>query len=287
MAKEIPHNGVEYMRKDLFYEVAYNIAKGGSNQGSYASKDMFSSKLVEKIYAEKELVDMNILCGGKTFQCHKLVLSCQSQVFKAMIENKKLIEKESGVLEIDENDISAETMEQFVYYLYHEKFKDIKMINPELLVAADKYIVSGLFDECSKYFQSNLSLQNALDVLVTAEMTNQRDLFEAASRFVCKNIGSLNKTSAYEELLKNNPTMIANVLSKMIDVKQERLYFNSLRSPQYRAVTPEYRPVSPEYHPTTPIQLSSVHQAVASEYKAVTPEYRPTTPEYHPTSPKL
>ena len=282
MAKEISHNGVEYMRKDLFYEVAYNIAKGGSNQGSYATKEMFSSKLVEKLYAEKELVDMNILCGGKTFQCHKLVLSCQSQIFKAMIENKHLIEKESGVLEIDENDISAETMEQFVYYLYHEKFRDIKMINPELLVAADKYMVSGLFDECSKYFQRNLSVQNALDVLVTAEMTNQRDLFEAASRFVCKNIGSLNKTSAYEELLKSNPTMIANVLSKMIDVKQERLYFNSLRSPQYRAVTPEYRPVSPEYRAVTP-----EYQAVTPEYQAVTPEYRPTTPEYHSTSPNL
>ena len=282
MAKEISHNGVEYMRKDLFYEVAYNIAKGGSNQGSYASKDMFSSKLVEKIYAEKELVDMNILCGGKTFQCHKLVLSCQSQIFKAMIENKHLIEKESGVLEFDENDISAETMEQFVYYLYHEKFKDIKMINPELLVAADKYIVSGLFHECSKYFQSNLSLQNALDVLVTAEMTHQRDLFETASRFVCKNIGSLNKTSAYEELLKSNPTMIANVLSKMIDVKQERLYFNSLRSPQYRAVTPEYRAVTPEYQAVTP-----EYRAVTPEYRQVTPEYRPTTPEYRPTSPNL
>ena len=173
-------------------------------------------------------------------------------------------------------------MEQFVYYLYHEKFKDIKMINPELLVAADKYIVSGLFDECSKYFQSNLSLQNALDVLVTAEMTNQRDLFEAASRFVCKNIGCLNKTSAYEELLKSNPTMIANVLSKMIDVKQERLLFCSLRSPQYRAVTPEYRPVSPEYRVVTP-----EYRAVTPEYRQVTPEYRPTTPEYNPTSPNV
>jgi hypothetical protein len=270
MAREISSNGAEYMRKDLFYEVAYNIAKGGSNQGSYDTENIFSNKLGEKIYAEKELVDINIQCDGKTFHCHKLVLSCQSQVFKAMIEN--MIEKESEVLEIDENDISAETMDQFVYFLYHEEFKDIKMINPELLVAADKYVVRDLFDECCKYFQPNLSLQNALGVLVSAEMTNQKDLFEAASRFVCKNIGSLNKTSTYKKLLKNNPTMIANVLSKMIDVKQERLIFCSLRSPQYRAVTPEYRPVSPEY------------RVVIHENGHVTPEYRPTTPAYNPTS---
>ena len=284
MAREISSNGAEYMRKDLFYEVAYNIAKGGSNQGSYDTKNIFSNKLGEKIYAEKELVDINIQCDGKTFHCHKLVLSCQSQVFKAMIENKHLIEKESEVLEIDENDISAETMDQFVYFLYHEKFKDIKMINPELLVAADKYVVRDLFDECCKYFQSNLSLQNALGVLVSAEMTNQKDLFEAASRFVCKNSGSLNKTSTYNKLLKNNPTMIANVLSKMIDVKQERLYFNSLKSPQYRAVTPEYHPLSPpEYQSVTP-EWRPEYRNVTPEYHQVTPEYRPTTPEYNPTS---
>ena len=86
------------------------------------------------------------------------------------------------------------------------------------VVAADKYNVCGLLDECSKYFEANLSLQNALDVLVTAEFTNQKNLFEAASRFVGKNIGSLKKSSAYEDLLKKNPTIIANVLSKMLDV---------------------------------------------------------------------
>ena len=174
----------------------------------------------EKLYAEKELADLKIICDGKNFKCHKIVLSCQSEVFKTMIKNKSLTEKKAGMMKIEEDDISSDTMDQLLYYLYHEKFKDVKMINPDLLVAADKYNVCGLLDECSKYFEDNLSLENALDVLVAAELTNQKGLFDAASRFVCKNIGSLNKSSAYEEMVNENPKMFTRVFSKMLEVKQ-------------------------------------------------------------------
>ena len=179
--------------------------------------------LLEKLYAEKEFVDLKILCDEKTFECHKNVLSCQSEVFKTMIKNKTLIEKETGIMKIEEKDISSESMEQFVYFLYHETLKDSEKISIELLMLADKYNIRGLLDECSKYFESNLSLENALDVLVTAEITNQKNLFEAASRFVCKNIGILRKSSAYQDLLKNNPSMLAIVFSNMLDVKQEQV----------------------------------------------------------------
>ena len=187
-------------------------------------KEAMAQKLSfrEKLYAEKEFVDVKILCDGKSFECHKNVLSCQSEVFKTMIKNKSLTENPPVIMKIEEKDISSDTMEQFLYFMYHETVKDSKKINIELLMLADKYNVSDLLEECSKYFESNLSLENALDLLVAAEITNQKNLFEAASRFVCKNIGILQKSSAYQDLLKNNPTMLAIVFSNMLDVKQEQ-----------------------------------------------------------------
>ena len=178
--------------------------------------------LLEKLYAEKEFVDVKIICDKENFECHKNVLSCQSEVFKTMIMNKSLTEKKTGIMEIEETDISSDVMEELLYYLYHDKVDDVKNINLDLLVAADKYMVSGLLDECIKYFKSNLSDQNALDVLVTAEVTNQKDLFEAASRFVGKkNLGSLKKSSTFREMAKYNPTMFTRVFSKMKDVQKE------------------------------------------------------------------
>ena len=176
--------------------------------------------LKEKLYAEKEFVDVKILCNGKTFNCHKIVLSCQSEVFKTMIKNKSLTEKKTGIMKIEENDISSDIMEQLLYFLYHDKVKNAKMINPNLLIAADKYNIQGLLDECCKYFESKLSLKNALDILVLAETTNQKDLFDTASRFVCKNTGSLEKSSGYQEMVNESPKMFTRVFSKMLEVKQ-------------------------------------------------------------------
>ena len=174
----------------------------------------------EKLYAEKEFVDLKILCNGKQFKCHKIVLSCQSEVFKTMIKNKSLTEKKTRIMKIEENDISYVVMGQLLYFCYHDKVKNDKMINPDLLLAADKYNIQGLLDECCKHFESKLSLQNALDILVLAETTNQKNLFDTASRFVGKNLGKLDKSSAYQEMVNENPKMFTRVFSKMLEVKQ-------------------------------------------------------------------
>ena len=118
-------------------------------------------------------------------------------------------------MEINENDFSSDTMEQILYYLYFQKVKDNKVINTDLMMAAEKYNIKGLLDVCTNYLGSNLSEENALDVLVKAELIDQKKLFDAASKFVCNNIGRVNKTSAWEETVKKNPTLITDLFSKM------------------------------------------------------------------------
>ena len=170
-----------------------------------------------KLYAENEFVDVNIVCIEKTFACHKAVLGCQSEVFKTMIRNKSLTEKQAGVMEINENDVNSETMEQVLFYIYHGNVQDIKRINTDLLRAADKYEVIGLLEVCAKYLESNLCVENALDVLVTAELTNQKALFDSAAKFARK--GEMKKNGAFNEMLEKDPKVIAIVMSKMFDVK--------------------------------------------------------------------
>ena len=130
----------------------------------------------EKLYGEKEFSDVKIICDDKHFDCHKVVLSSQSEVFKTMFKNKSLIEKQSeGMMKIDEKDVNSDTMEQFLHYLYFQKVKDNKMINADLMIAADKYNVKELLDFCTKYLESNLSDENALDVLVKGQEISKGD----------------------------------------------------------------------------------------------------------------
>ena len=45
-------------------------------------------KLPEMLYMKKELSDIKLICGREIFECHKLVLSCQSDVFETMFKTK-------------------------------------------------------------------------------------------------------------------------------------------------------------------------------------------------------
>ena len=110
-------------------------------------------------------------------------------------------------------------METFLYFLYNDRVKDTKLVNIELLMAADKYNFRGLLEYCSKHLKSNLTVENAAEVLLTAHFTNQTELFKAASDFVCRNKGDLAKTKAWKDLVKTNPAMVANVLSNMLGLQ--------------------------------------------------------------------
>ena len=85
------------------------------------------------------------------------------------------------------------------------------MINAKLLRAELE-----LMEVCREYLKNNLSFENATDVLVSAHLTDQKDLFEIASDFVKKNEGNLVKTTAWEEFKKTNPTMVIEIFSSIL-----------------------------------------------------------------------
>jgi hypothetical protein len=172
--------------------------------------DYYSPRsLGKKLFEAKSTFDLKIICDDKTFECHKNVVSCQSDVFETMLLNMNMVEAKSGVVKID--DFKADVIETLLYFLYHEEVKDTKMINTELLHAAEKYNIPELLEVCTDYLKQNLSFENALDVLVSAHLTNQKTLFDAASEFTYKNRDKLVKTTAWEEFQRSNLTVAANI----------------------------------------------------------------------------
>ena len=193
------------------YDPDYDSLEEEMSQSEMKAKEELENlnNFAGQLHDEKEFVDVKIVCNEKTFDGHKAVLSCRSEVFKTIIRNKSLTEKQGAVVEINENDFNSETMEQVLFYFYHGNVQNNEMINTDLLRAADKYEVVGLMDICAKYLESNLSLENALDVLVAAELTNQKALFESAAKFVKEKPGKKKKTGAYKEMAEKDTKIIA------------------------------------------------------------------------------
>ena len=126
-------------------------------------------------------------------------------------------EARSGVLEIV--DFKAETVETMMYFVYNDSVLDEKMINSDLLRLAEKYNVESLVEYCVEHLEENLSLENALDVLVASHLTNQKSLFDATSNFVYANKENLVKTESWKEIMEANPKLANDVVMTMLKLQ--------------------------------------------------------------------
>ena len=162
--------------------------------------------LASNLFSGKKFSDFKIICDGKTIHCHKNVLGTQSDVFETMFSNMDLNEAKSGEVEIE--DFDFDTMEILIYFLYNEDVQDKKLINTKVLYAADKYNVPGLVEICATFLKCNLSVDNALEVLVASYHLNHiKDLFKAVTNFVYENKEQLANTGSWREMIKTNPTL--------------------------------------------------------------------------------
>jgi hypothetical protein len=217
---ESPHSkNLWKVKWDNNFESAYFMGfseKEGKNVYRLKIIEITAPKrpLGNKLFMAKNTFDLKIICEGKILECHRNVVCCQSDVFDVMFLNDEMSEAQSKEVKI--NDIQANTMETFLYFLYHDQVQDTKMINAKLLRAAHKYNVLELMEVCTEYLKKNLSFENATDVLVSAHLTDQKDLFEIASDFVKKNEGNLVKTTAWDEFKKTNPTMAIDIFSSIL-----------------------------------------------------------------------
>ena len=60
--------------------------------------------------------DVKIYCEDQVFDCHKFVLSNQSEVFRMMLTSNDTIEATSGEIKI--KDISVTTLNNLLVFLY-------------------------------------------------------------------------------------------------------------------------------------------------------------------------
>jgi len=250
------------------------------------------------LFMEDELSDVKIFCDEKIFNCHKLVLVSQSEVFKGMLVKEKTraeticsnldgqfttkapkneticsnwvqengcakptfsliddlthlailpmkkVEKTSDTssppvnenpteklypsippvneepteqppIEIKITDTSSSTMFNLLFFLYHGKL-DENEISGSLLVAAEKYKLTGLFNICERYLMENLSEKNVVEVMISTYMIDKKDVFSCACKFIFEN--NLNdkivKTEEWCNFQENNPTQALELLTE-------------------------------------------------------------------------
>jgi speckle-type POZ protein len=125
--------------------------------------DLFLRQLEESF--EKMLFsDVTFNVRGRKFTAHKNILAMRSPVFAAMFQHptKELL---SGQVEVE--DVDPDVFQEVLRYMYTGSPQSTAMdvMAPELLVAADKYLLDQLKFRCETHLIRQMSAKNCLDLL--------------------------------------------------------------------------------------------------------------------------
>jgi speckle-type POZ protein len=113
-------------------------------------------------------------------------------------------ENQEKVVEI--KDINPDVFEALLCYIYignGRRNVDVA----ELLVAADKYAVETLKEECALFLSRKLTVKNAVQYLVLAHLHSSRKLREASLHFISKNAKAICSSKDWMEIIKNYPEL--------------------------------------------------------------------------------
>lgn len=168
------------------------------------SKEMFKSgKLADVIVKTK---------NGKEIKVHNYVLS-RSDVFDAMLNKHDT--KEAQTKNIKILDIKHDILVEMIRFLYCDEIPKVKEMALELLVAADKYNIQGLYNDCVLYLWENVSMENYSQVLETADQLNIDSLKDRAIDYIIDNRKEVFALETWKQLKKDNVQLAMEVIEKL------------------------------------------------------------------------
>ena len=140
------------------------IFKSRSIQGLEQASEHFG-----KLFKSKEFSDVEIECDGEIFNCHQLILSTRSDVFRAMFQAKM---KESATKKVNINDFAPDVVGEMLHFIYTGLTNEnvMKEKAGELLAAAGKYQLDLLKNICEEKLCSALNVGNSIGYLLLGDM---------------------------------------------------------------------------------------------------------------------
>lgn len=144
---------------------------------------------------------------GTQIHAHKFVLAARSPVFQAMI-TRDMKEKANNAVEIE--DIIYDALKEMIRFMYTGKLGNLDTCLIGVLMAAEKYQISGLKDECREYLYDNLSIDNAVETLKYCHRFQMNDLKALTSRFIMFHAKDIVNTEAFKSV--DDPDLLVELV---------------------------------------------------------------------------
>ncbi|GBN61470.1 TD and POZ domain-containing protein 3 [Araneus ventricosus] len=187
------------------YEDAHFVASRMGHALSTTLKQDLTS-----LYEDRLFSDTKLRTDTETFPAHRCVLSARSPVFKKMFTTDM---KEKAGECINVPDISSDTVRRMLQFLYTDCTGDLEMQSAkDLYIASDKYDIVSLKERCSSFIKKNLCPSNVCEVLVLADMHQDKDLESTAQEYVLTNDEEVFYSDEWKLFMKNYSCLAAQVM---------------------------------------------------------------------------
>lgn len=162
------------------------------------------------MFEQNKLADIKIKTSdGQEINANKVFLS-RSPVFDAMLNRHDTKEAQEGVIEIQ--DIDHEVLVEMVRYMYTDEIPKLKEMAANLLVAANKYDLPGLFRVCEDFLIRNITAENFGEILAIVGTYNVTQLKKLVVKFVLENFEKVLSSEEWKNLKENNLALAVEIL---------------------------------------------------------------------------
>lgn len=174
-----------------------------------------------KLLAEGNHADVVLRVGDATLQAHRLILAARSPVFAQMFFGSGMRETKPNA-EVLLDDFDLEVVKALLHSLYTGEIQQVFWQDSELLChllqAFHKYQVQLFIQECEEQISLCLSVENACERLMTADLLQLPILRSRVLSFLVSQPGKLAEvqaTEGFQRLAEQRPKLVVEILAKV------------------------------------------------------------------------
>ncbi|XP_066260852.1 kelch-like protein 26 [Euwallacea similis] len=162
---------------------------------------------LNSLWQKGELLDVALIVEGNVFRAHRAVLAACSDYFRAMFTDNML---EATQTEICLNGVSAKGFSQLLEYAYTARLV-LNLANVQDVLAAASHVqMINCIMACSNYLQTQIDLDNCVDIATIAETYSLKSLKIKVYRYMS---GHLLEFSNSPEFYRLTPIQLENLLA--------------------------------------------------------------------------
>ncbi|XP_075762534.1 kelch-like protein 6 [Pelodiscus sinensis] len=187
-------------------------------------KPLELSKGLRQLYQHQLLCDATLVCEGKRFSCHRVLLAAASPYFKDVFTRPC---KDSQGGEVVLQEIAPTILQSIVQYIYTEEISLTLETASELFAAASKLEILPLVEICCRFLLKKISMQNCIGLYRLAQAYNHQAMLHATVQVIILNFGRFCEDDDFLSL--DLSTLITILSSNGLGVASELEVYKAVR----------------------------------------------------------